>query len=51
MGGIVPLIMAIYLYSRRRLPFTYIVMRARRATMLGADRELFGELISVSNCY
>jgi len=34
-----------------RVPFIYIVMRAIRATMLGAFCELFGELISVSNRY
>ncbi len=54
MGGIVPLILAIYLYLQDAISYLYIVMRAIRATMLGAffvgrlgvglgvDRGLFG---------
>ena len=40
MGGIVPLILGIYLYLQDAIRCLYIVMRANRATMLGAYREL-----------
>jgi hypothetical protein len=32
----VPLICGIYLYSKTALPFIYVVIRARRATMFRA---------------
>ena len=35
MGGIVPLILGIYLYLQDAIKCLYIVMRAIRATMLG----------------
>ena len=49
MGGVVPLIMAISLYLQDAIRCLYIVMRANRATMLGAFCELLGGVKSLSN--
>ena len=52
MGGIVPLILGIYLYSKTALPFIYVVIGADGATM---SRGRFGglscELWGVVYCY
>jgi hypothetical protein len=48
-GGIVPLILGIYLYLQTRLVYLYIVIRAIWATMLGAFCELLGGVKSLSN--
>ncbi len=53
MGGIVPLILGIYLYLQDAIRCLYIyiklVIRAIRATMLGAFCELLGGVKSLSN--